>query len=421
MSSDFTQHPCFNSEARHNAGRIHLPVAERCNLQCNFCNRKYDCSNESRPGVTSVLLNPKQALSYLDAAVEKMEARGVPLTVVGIAGPGDPFANPEATLQTLELVRGKYPEKILCLSSNGLGLPDYVDRIAAFNVSHVTVTINAIDPEIGARIYPWVRLGPRGYRGLDGARILLQRQTEAIKLLKKKGITVKINTVIIPGVNDIHAPDVAAYAANLGADIQNNMPMVPVEGAAFENIPAPTAESIAVIRSFAGKFIPQMNHCARCRADAAGLIGCSNHSDIDRLLAEAAAVKTSEDKPYVAVASMEGLFVNRHLGEAAGLYIYGMENGKVTLVEQRRTPAPGSGDDRWKQLAAIIDDCSVLLVGHCGQNPHKVLAEQGVQVIVTEGLITDIAAPILEGREIPKIFTTPRAKSGCAGTGAGCS
>jgi nitrogen fixation protein NifB len=417
---DFTQHPCFNHEARRRNGRIHLPVAEKCNIQCNFCNRKYDCSNESRPGVTSALLSPREALAYLDLAVKELESAGTPLSVVGIAGPGDPFASPEETLATLELVREKYPGKILCLSTNGLGLPDQVDRIAALGVSHVTITVNAIDPEIGSRIYPWVRLGPRGYRGLDGARVLLQKQTEAIRRLKEKRITVKINTVIIPGINDIHAPDVAAYTAQLGADIQNNMPMVPAEGAVFEHLPAPSPESLKAIRSYAGKFIPQMNHCARCRADAAGLIGCPQGGGLDRLLAGAAAIRTSGEKPYVAVASMEGLFVNRHLGEAAGLYIYGLENGRVTFIEQRPTPAPGGGDGRWKALAEIIGDCGVLLVGQCGQNPKKALEREGIRVIATEGLISDIALPILQGRDIPRIFTVPRAKGSCTGGGAGC-
>jgi nitrogen fixation protein NifB len=434
---DLTAHPCFNREARHKAARIHLPVAEKCNVQCNFCNRKYDCSNESRPGVSSALLSPRQALFYLEGAVKKLEAQGAPLRVVGIAGPGDPFANPEATLETLALVREKYPDLILCLSSNGLGLSEHVDRIAAFKVSHITVTVNAIDPAIGAKIYPWVRLGPRGYRGLDGARVLLQRQTEAIRALKARGITVKINTVIIPGVNDIHAPDVAAYTAGLGADIQNNLPMVPVEGTAFAHIPAPPAEALHTIRAFAAKFIPQMDHCARCRADAAGFIGCPNSGDLDRLLAEAGGrliaggqtrspageaggPPAGEARPYVAVASMEGLFVNRHLGDAAGLYIYGLEQGRVTLIEQRRTPAPGGGDERWKALARILNDCGALLVGACGPNPQKVLGEAGLPVLVTEGLITDVAAPILEGRAIPRIFTTPRLKAGCIGAGMGC-
>jgi len=33
-------------------------------------------------------------------------------------------------------------------------LPDYVDKIHALNVDHVTITINMIDPVVGAKIYP---------------------------------------------------------------------------------------------------------------------------------------------------------------------------------------------------------------------------------------------------------------------------
>jgi nitrogen fixation protein NifB len=427
---DFTQHPCFNHAVRHKAGRIHLPVAEKCNVQCNFCSRSYDCSNESRPGVTSALLSPRQALFYLEGAMETLRAQEIPLMVAGIAGPGDPFANPEATIETLELVREKYPDLILCLSTNGLGLPGYIDKLAALKVSHVTITVNAVDPEISAKIYPWVRLGPRIYRGLDGARVLLQRQTEGIGELKKKGITVKINTVIIPGINDIHAPDVAAYAAKAGADIQNNVPMIPVAGTAFEHIPAPSAEGMAAVRGFAAKFIPQMNHCSRCRADAAGLIGRPSSGDLERLLAEtgqnpwaarsSGADRPGQEKPYVAVASLEGLFVNRHLGDAAGLYIYGLKNGGLDLIEQRRTPAPGGGDERWKALGEILRDCRALLVGACGSNPRRVLGEQGLRVIIADGLIADIALPILEGQEVPRIYAKAPLEHGCGGTGMGC-
>ena len=37
---DFSNHPCFSKDAHKKYGRIHLPVAPRCNMQCNFCNRK---------------------------------------------------------------------------------------------------------------------------------------------------------------------------------------------------------------------------------------------------------------------------------------------------------------------------------------------------------------------------------------------
>ena len=64
-------HPCFNDKVRHTFGRVHLPVAPRCNIQCKFCNRKFDCINESRPGVTSGVLSPAQAMVYLDSVFEK--------------------------------------------------------------------------------------------------------------------------------------------------------------------------------------------------------------------------------------------------------------------------------------------------------------------------------------------------------------
>jgi len=49
---DFDRHPCFNAALRRRYGRVHIPVAPDCNVQCGFCNRRYNCVNESRPGVT---------------------------------------------------------------------------------------------------------------------------------------------------------------------------------------------------------------------------------------------------------------------------------------------------------------------------------------------------------------------------------
>ncbi|MBB4577305.1 hypothetical protein GGI59_005559 [Rhizobium lentis] len=54
-------HPCYSEEAHHYFARMHVAVAPACNIQCNYCNRKYDCANESRPGVVSEKLTPDQA------------------------------------------------------------------------------------------------------------------------------------------------------------------------------------------------------------------------------------------------------------------------------------------------------------------------------------------------------------------------
>ena len=49
-------HPCYSEDAHHYFARMHVAVAPACNIQCNYCNRKFDCANESRPGVVSELL-----------------------------------------------------------------------------------------------------------------------------------------------------------------------------------------------------------------------------------------------------------------------------------------------------------------------------------------------------------------------------
>ena len=79
-------HPCFNVEAKHTYARVHLPIAPDCNIKCNYCNRKNDCINESRPGVSSAILTPQQAVDYL----EKIVAEVPNISVVGVAGPRRP-------------------------------------------------------------------------------------------------------------------------------------------------------------------------------------------------------------------------------------------------------------------------------------------------------------------------------------------
>ena len=113
------EHPCLSAQAHFRYGRIHLPVAPRCNIRCGYCDRRYDCANESRPGVTSEVISPEAALDRVERAL-RLDSR---LRVAGVAGPGEPLANP-ATLETLRLVRSRFPGLLLCLSTNGLVLSD---------------------------------------------------------------------------------------------------------------------------------------------------------------------------------------------------------------------------------------------------------------------------------------------------------
>jgi nitrogen fixation protein NifB len=419
MALDTTRHPCFNNASRHSYARIHLPVAPDCNVQCNFCKRRYDCANESRPGVTSAVLSPPQALHYL----EKMLAKDPRIAVVGIAGPGDPFAAPERTLETLRLVRDRYPDMLLCVASNGLCVAPYAKELAALGVSHVTLTVNAVDPSVAANVYAWVRYGKRVYRGLAAGQLMWDNQAQAIRALKEHGVTVKINTIIIPGVNDDHVVRVAEHVAALGADIANCVPIYPVVGTPLAAVEPPTGATVAALRAEVAQHLPIMEHCTRCRADAAGLLGEAPRPEVELYLIEAASLPldASHERPYVAAATQEGVLVNQHLGEAERFSVFRCVAQGFELVEVRPAPPPGGGEQRWLDMAETLKDCRALLVSSAGQTPRAVLAAQGVKVVMMEGLIEEGLDAAFRGRELrAPLRTQHRCGSGCAGDGLGC-
>lgn len=424
---NFDNHPCFNAKAHKDFGRVHLPVAPRCNIQCKFCNRKFDCVNESRPGVTSGILRPYQAMAYLETVMETKPN----ISVVGIAGPGDPFANPEETLETLRRVRAAYPEMMLCVATNGLGVGPHLDELAALEVSHVTVTINAVNPEIAENIYSWVRWDKRVRRAADGVRILMEKQMDAVRGLKDRGMVVKVNSIIIPGINEEHIPEVARVIGEMGVDIFNAVPFYPNAGAAFADIPEPPPEMVNAVRAEAGKYVLQMRHCKRCRADAVGLLGEVDSVALMNRLKECESMAEPPETPRpisknslrnrVAVVSMEGVLVNQHLGEAEKLLIYERNGGDISLKEARDAPPRGGGIDRWNALAETLADCRTLLVSGVGDTPKLALNESGLDVMEIEGLIEDAVRAVFDGRSLNHMIRPNVAcGSGCGGGGMGC-
>jgi len=281
------EHPCYDRKAQHKYGRIHLAVAPSCNIQCNFCVREFDCVNESRPGVTSKVLTPQEALEKTRQIITDYPF----IKVVGIAGPGDPLANDE-TFETFELIKKEFPELTLCMSTNGLLLPEKLEDILRVGVSTLTVTINAIDPEIQAKIVDHIMYHGKIYRGVEGAEIQIKNQLEGVKAAVEADLVVKVNTVLIPGINDKHIIEIARKLYELRVYIMNIMPLI--NQGAFANLEPPTAEERKTIQQACEPYVLQMRHCRQCRADAYGLLGqdMSQMSEERRKLIK---IQTKED------------------------------------------------------------------------------------------------------------------------------
>ena len=263
--SIINEHPCFGIAKCGTYGRIHLPVAPKCNIKCRYCDRKYDCVSESRPGVCSKIMSPGEAL---DSAKKVLETKPR-IRVVGIAGPGESLANDE-TFETLDLVRRGLPGAILCLSTNGLLLKERIDDLKNVGVDTVTVTVNAIHMSAAEKIYSYISYQGHTLPGEEGIRFFLERQAEGLSLLFDAHIPFKINTVLIPGINDKEIESIALLASSCNAEVMNVIPLIPCSD--MVHLPAPTALEISDARDTAAHYLRQFKGCQRCRADACGLV-----------------------------------------------------------------------------------------------------------------------------------------------------
>ena len=259
------RHPCLSPAAHGRLGRIHLPVSPTCNIRCRFCTRRLHPSAR-RPGVAHRVLSPGEALDVVTRAVKLCPE----LSVAGVAGPGESLATSHA-LDALEAVLLRFPNLIGCLSTNGLNLPERAARLAAIGVRTVTVTVNALTPEAWGKVYAWVKRYGRKLEGEEGAAVLTSAQEMGIRRAAALGLAVKVNTVLVPGVNEEEVEKIASWAARLGACMMNVMPLLP--GGEFARLAPPDCATVEAARRSAEKYLQVFRHCWHCRADACGIPG----------------------------------------------------------------------------------------------------------------------------------------------------
>ena len=260
-------HPCYSKEAHNTCARIHLPVAPKCNIGCRYCIRSID-KISNRPGVASEIISPKESISRVKSAVASLPS----LTVIGIAGPGDSLANKE-TFETFELINQDFPNLIKCMSTNGLLLDKYINFLKKINLSTLTVTVNAFTPETASKIYDYIFFEGKKYKGIEAAEFLIEKQYQGISKAVHAGIITKINTVYIPNINAREIPIIAKRYSDIGVNIMNIMPLLPIH--CMSNQPAPSCDDLRIMREKCEKYIAQFRLCKQCRSDAVGIPGLS--------------------------------------------------------------------------------------------------------------------------------------------------
>ncbi len=189
---------------------------------------------------------------------------------MGIAGPGETLATAYA-IETFEMLDTEYPDLIKCLSTNGLMLDKYSERIVSAGIKTVSVTVNAVEPEILQNICTGIYWNGSYLKDYEGAEKLIQEQLKGIEKLSSKGIAVKVNTVLIPDLNYEHIEEIARVVSNAGASIMNIIPLIPQHE--MKSFRPPDCNELNNAREWTEKYLNVFRHCRQCRADACGVPG----------------------------------------------------------------------------------------------------------------------------------------------------
>ena len=367
----------FCASSRRSSGRVRLPIAPKAQARIRYS------PDKSLPRA----LTPDQAINWLDY----LEKQGESIKVISITGPGDPLATPWLTLQTLDLLREKYPDVSLCGTTLGFGAAASAGRFSELGLAHVSILMDAVDPAVVQKLYAWIRPGAKTLPLSVTAPLLIEEQAESITALVDARVPVQVKTTIYPGINSVSIEDIATKAAGLGV---SEMKLFPIQ-ARGDDFPQPFdelgPEELESLVSRAARRLPtQFIDLASCQ-DVIEM-------DInDPAASRATLPKPDNKRPNLAVCSSDGFDVDLHLGQTGQYLIYGPKDGPVVLLEVRPAPETGTGDARWLETALLLHDCFAVLAAAAGAVPKRILSEKGLPVLTQEGTVEGLVDVLYGG------------------------
>lgn len=189
---------------------LRVSLTDRCNLRCTYCMPAEGL--DWMP--TEQTLSDDEVNRLIRIAVDKLGIRQVRFTG------GEPLLRKSleeiiATTKALRTDEGNSPT--VALTTNGLGLEKRAANLADAGLDRVNISLDTIDPE------RYLKLTRRDR---------LHHVLEAIGAAAEAGLSpVKINAVVMPGVNEEDIPTLADYALHQGAQLRfiEQMPLGPRE------------------------------------------------------------------------------------------------------------------------------------------------------------------------------------------------
>ncbi|MFD7923197.1 GTP 3',8-cyclase MoaA [Streptomyces sp. NPDC059740] len=174
---------------------LRVSLTDRCNLRCTYCMPEEGLSWLAKPD----LLTDDEIVRLIGLAVTRL---GV--TEVRFTG-GEPLLRPGLP-GIVERVAALHPRPRMSLTTNGIGLARTAEALRAAGLDRVNVSLDTLRPEVFTAL-------TRRRRHSD--------VLAGLAAARAAGLTpVKVNAVLMPGLNDDEAPDLLAWAVAGGYELR---------------------------------------------------------------------------------------------------------------------------------------------------------------------------------------------------------
>ncbi|OEU88486.1 cyclic pyranopterin phosphate synthase MoaA [Streptomyces abyssalis] len=174
---------------------LRVSLTDRCNLRCTYCMPEEGLQWLAKPE----LLTDDEIVRLVRIAVTELGVEEVRFTG------GEPLLRPGLT-GLVERCAALPRRPKLSLTTNGIGLERTAAALRDAGLDRVNVSLDTLDPEVFQRM-------TRRKRHADVLRGLTAAQ--------EAGLTpVKVNSVLMPGLNDAEAPALLAWAMQEGYELR---------------------------------------------------------------------------------------------------------------------------------------------------------------------------------------------------------
>ena len=174
---------------------LRVSLTDRCNLRCTYCMPEQGLQWLPKP----TLLTDEEIVRLVRIAVTDLGVREVRFTG------GEPLLRP-GLVGIVEACAALEPRPELSLTSNGIGLARTADALRAAGLDRVNVSLDTLDPVT----FHTLTRRDRVADVLDG-----------LAAADAAGLSpVKVNTVLMRGVNDHEAADLLAWCLDHGYELR---------------------------------------------------------------------------------------------------------------------------------------------------------------------------------------------------------